>query len=820
MVEFNELNASLRDNAVGISVEAGTVVEAPNAPTDFSFDFDRSDVQTFERVGDDLLIILVDGQVARINGYYESAFENALIFSDDEEGGAGVSGLLLGAGALAGLGGLAALAGGGDDNGSSAPAAAGSYADNVGSTQSVTSTAAITDDTTPGINIGSALTDTPILYVNGVETAATYNPTTGTLTPNTPLAEGTYDFAYTLTDPAGTESEPSSPLTIEIDTTAPLMPSGTMTYADNVGTIQSTTSTASVTDDTTPGINIGIGLTDTPTLYVDGIMTAATYNSITGTLTPNAPVAEGTYDFSYTLTDPVGNESLPSRPLAIEIDTTAPQMPSAPSSYADNIGSTQSAISTAPITDDTTPGINIGPRLADTPSLYVDGVETPAIYDPTTGRLTPTTPLAEGTYDFSYTLTDTAGNESVESSPLTIEIDTTAPLTPARPMTYMDNIGSSQSPTSTAAITDDTTPGINIGVGLKDTPTLLVNGVETPATYNPITGRLTPNTPLEEGVYDFAYTLTDAAGNESAPSNPFRLEIDTTAPLMPSGAMSYADNVGVTQSSTSTAPVTDDTTPGLNVGIGLTDTPTLYVDGVETAASYDAINGTLTPDVPFAEGTYDLNYTLTDAAGNESTPSSTVTVEVDTTAPQALLVDTITTDRNGEITNFRVESPTDGTAKFFTNSANGGLEAVGTTVVSSVNGEINYALTNAISDLIISVTDQAGNTQSTYTVFDPTADDFEEFAAMAGFESLNISAIDLAHEAVDLILNEADILALSAQTDTVIIHGDSDDSITMIGAQNQGIVQDGAGNSFTEFTLGDATIWIDDHIDPNNVFVV
>jgi hypothetical protein len=54
-------------------------------------------------------------------------------------------------------------------------------------------------------------------------------------------------------------------------------------------------------------------------------------------------------------------------------------------------------------------------------------------------------------------------------------VDTAAPAAPA-------------APTSTAPSTNDNTPGIHIGVGLTDTPSLYVDGVKVPATYDPVTG--------------------------------------------------------------------------------------------------------------------------------------------------------------------------------------------------------------------------------------------------------------------------------------------------------------------------------------------
>jgi hypothetical protein len=115
--------------------------------------------------------------------------------------------------------------------------------------------------------------------------------------------------------------------------------------------------------------------------------------------------------------------------------------------------------------------------------------------------------------------------------------------------------------------------------------------------------------------------------------------LDKTPPVTPSSApASYNDNAGNLTNSASTAAVTDDTTPGIFVGVGLTDTPKLYVDGVQVAATYDSVNGWLTPDqaVSSAGSTggngaaHTFAYTLTDAAGNESGLSPALTIRIDT----------------------------------------------------------------------------------------------------------------------------------------------------------------------------------------------
>ena len=313
----------------------------------------------------------------------------------------------------------------------------------------------------------------------------------------------------------GSDSDGGRP-TPAPDTTAPNAPTATVA-GDGV----------SVSGAAEPGSTVTIYGPDGTTVLGTAVAAADGSYSV-----PLVPALTNGEDITATATDAAGNASAPTSATAP--DTTAPAAPAAPANYNDNVGAVTSPTSTAGTTDDTMPGVNIGAGLTDVPTLYVDGVKVPATYDPVTGTLTPTTPLAEGAHALTYTLTDAAGNESLQSGPLSMTVDTTAPgapTAPTAPTSYNDNVGAVQSPTSTAATTDDTTPGINIDKNLTDTPTLYVDGVKVPATYDPATGTLTPTTPLGAGAHSITYTLSDAAGNESTPSPTMNLTIDTTPPF-------------------------------------------------------------------------------------------------------------------------------------------------------------------------------------------------------------------------------------------------------------------------------------------------
>ncbi|WGM25548.1 Ig-like domain-containing protein [Acinetobacter pittii] len=609
------------------------------------------------------------------------------------------------------------------------PAVPSGYLDNVGADQGIKGSGSSTDDTTPGVVISApGAGETPALYVDGVKVSASYDPVTGTLTPTTPLADGSHQLTYTLTDAAGNESAPSPALTVTVDTLAPATPAVPSGYLDNVGADQGIKGSGSSTDDTTPGVVISApGAGETPALYVDGVKVPASYDPVTGTLTPTTPLADGSHQLTYTLTDAAGNESAPSPALTVTVDTLAPATPAVPSGYLDNVGADQGIKGSGSSTDDTTPGVVISaPGSGETPALYVDGVKVPASYDPVTGTLTPTTPLADGSHQLTYTLTDAAGNESAQSPALTVTVDTLAPATPAVPSGYLDNVGADQGIKGSGSSTDDTTPGVVISApGAGETPALYVDGVKVPASYDPVTGTLTPTTPLADGSHQLTYTLTDAAGNESAQSPALTVTVDTLAPATPAVPSGYLDNVGADQGIKGSGSSTDDTTPGVVISApGAGETPALYVDGVKVPASYDPVTGTLTPTTPLADGSHQLTYTLTDAAGNESAPSPALTVTVDTLAPAPVItIDPVTnaiTIDFGEAVNAVDGSPLTADAlEGLLDIANGTL----TDLLDNGDGSFSGTLVPAADfegDVVVNVpagivTDVAGNANLTAT---------------------------------------------------------------------------------------------------------
>ena len=156
--------------------------------------------------------------------------------------------------------------------------------------------------------------DTLKLYDNGVlfKTIVCTSAGTHSVTMNPPLSEGTHAITYTTTTSSGNVSEPSHPLSLVIDTTAP---TGSLTTRK--------------TSDQTPTLT---GNVDDPHATITVKIGGVTYNAInngngTWTLPDNsiAPaLAEGDHDITITFTDLAGNVYTTPNTLKLSISINPP----------------------------------------------------------------------------------------------------------------------------------------------------------------------------------------------------------------------------------------------------------------------------------------------------------------------------------------------------------------------------------------------------------------------------------------------------------------------------------------------------------------
>ncbi len=223
-------------------------------------------------------------------------------------------------------------------------------------------------------------------------------------------------------------------------------------------------------------------------------------------------------------------------------------------------------------------------------------------------------------------------------------------------------------------------------------------------------------------------------------------------------------------------------------------------------------------DIPLTEQSYDMIVTATDGAGNTSEIKSSLTV--DAVAPDDPDVGGYFREGGG-YRNVTPETSEDEVSIH-------GVDAGGTVSELAIHaqenaflGETDYFFTDAAgnpasipdgSQLVVTGTDPAGNASSTYLVLDETSTNTVD-AGAASLSPFQIETIDLRFgDQSQLTLTEDQVLALSDNSDQVVVRGGSDDTVTIAGAQRAGSTTiDGQG--FDIYTLGDdATVVIDDDI--------
>jgi hypothetical protein len=116
------------------------------------------------------------------------------------------------------------------------------------------------------------------------------------------------------------------------------------------------------------------------------------------------------------------------------------------------------------------------------------------------------------------------------------------------------------------------------------------------------------------------------------------------------------------------------------------------------------------------------------------------------------------------------------------------------------------------SHLVITSTDTAGNSSGTYLAFDELSTSVIDLSGALD-AGMVINAVDLTFaEDSTLTLTEAQILAMSPVNQTVTIHGGSDDTVTLLGAQRDGS-ETIEGRQYAVYDLGQARVIVDESVD-------
>jgi uncharacterized delta-60 repeat protein len=448
----------------------------------------------------------------------------------------------------------------------------------------------------------------------------------------TAIADGNHALTATATDAAGNLSAVSAALNITIDTALPAAPVVAAITDDSGAPNDFITQDNTLILDGTAEANSAIQV------FLDGGAIGTATADATGNWSfdyTSTPLADGSYAFTATATDATGNTSVASAALNATIDTLAPG-----EAIVSGI-STDAGVADDGITNDNTLILNGTAEANSLIEVFRDSTSIGTTITDATGKWSfdyTGTLLTDGTYAFTTTTTDVAGNVSPISTVFDVTIDTVVPVAP----TIIDITTDSDIPGD--GITNDNTLILGGTAEANSQVEVFQDGVSMGTTIADGAGDWLfdhTSTPLADGTYSFTSKTMDAAGNISAASTAFLIKVDAAAPAAPV-----------------VTAITDDTgTPGDRI----TNDNRLIISGTAEANTTVRVYrnsfslGTTTADVsgnwafdyttiPLADGSHDLTATATDTAGNISLDSAAFTITVDTTPPASPVIVSLSAD--------------------------------------------------------------------------------------------------------------------------------------------------------------------------------
>ncbi|EAW9075485.1 biofilm-associated protein BapA, partial [Salmonella enterica] len=438
------------------------------------------------------------------------------------------------------------------------------------------------------------------------------------------------------------------------------------------------------------------------------------------TFTPLQNLSEGAHRLTVIATDAKGNAS-PAASFDLVVDTQSPQQPVI-TFITDDAPGMLGSIAHLGLTNDNTPTINGTGEPGSTVHLYQNGARIADIIVGSSGvwsyAYTTASPLADDTYTFTVTASDSNGNTTPFSTDFTITIDTLVPAAPGI-ISVADGDGNT---IDTNQLTQESQPRLSGSGTAGDTIILYDNGNIIGQALVGADGlwQFTPPAALGDGTHLLTARANDPAGNESPESISFTLRVDTQAPDAPQ-IVSAAIAGGEGEVLLANGSITNQRMPTLS-GTGEPGAIiTLYNNGavLDTVQVNPQGSWTYPLTSNLSEGLNVLTATATDAAGNSSPTSGVFSVTLDTLPPAQPDAPLISDNVAPVIGNIGNNGATNDTTPTFSGTGeigstiilyNNGSE-IGRTTVGD-NGSWNFtpaALTPGTYIITVTETDVAGN---------------------------------------------------------------------------------------------------------------
>src|SRR5207249_5319428 len=436
----------------------------------------------------------------------------------------------------------------------------------------ITTPSSTTNNKTPTIAGTAEASDTIKVYRSStILVGSTTSNTSGAWSVATSaLQEGANTITATATNSANNTSPSSGSITITVDTTPPAAPSITNSSLTTNNKTPKIVGTAEV--------NSLVKLFDGTTQIGSATATGGSWSITTSTL------SDGSHTVRANATDAAGNRSPNSGSITVTIDTVAPVIT---------------------LRGSPTVSVQQGSTYTDAGATALDNVD-----GNITSKIVTVNPVntsTAGTYTVTYDVKDTAGNAATQVTRTVNVVSSSTPPAPAI--------------TTPSSTTNNKTPTIAGTAEASDTikvyrsSTILVGST----TSNTSGAWSVATSALQEGANTITATATNSANNTSPSSGSITITVDTTPPAAPSITNSSLTTNNKTPKIVGTAEV--------NSLVKLFDGTTQIGSATATGGSWSITTSTL------SDGSHTVRANATDAAGNRSPNSGSITVTIDTVAP-------------------------------------------------------------------------------------------------------------------------------------------------------------------------------------------
>ncbi len=618
-----------------------------------------------------------------------------------------------------------------------------------------------------------------------------------------PTGEYTRDITITATDAAGNTASVTDQILIDTETAVNItMVDGAAAGLGNVvnGASHADGTTLSGTGDANGTVTVTVQGLPPVNVPVDG--NGSWSHTFT---TTELPGGEYTRTVTVDITDPYGNTTSNTGAIVIDTVTNVSMVPGA-LGEGTVINEAERDSNGITVTGATQPNNQVAVTFTDNSGNQV----TRNIQADNAGNWSATfaaVEIPDGEYDANVSViaTDAAGNTATTSQ--TLRIDTELEVDVNTATLEGNGIVNFNEAADGVTLTGTTDPNAQVRVDFNG----VVKTVGADQFGNWSASYSANEVPSGERNVPVSVTATDSAGNIA--TNSGTVEIDTIVRNL-SIADVTGDNVLNASDITNGFTLNGTTEPGaqwVEVTFGTMAPQLAQVDNNGNWA-LDFNNGI--GNIPDGN----VNVTVRTMDRNDNIDSVTEVVSIDTAVPG---VPEIVFRMQGQDDTFGLGVTSDeGITSIQSVASDGTVTDLGITATNGSNGNVeSFTFGTPVPDgthLVVQSTDGAGNEAATLVLTEDGSANAVDLAS-TGLDGFDIASIDLSFaENSDLTITEQDLLDLSQFSNTLVVHGDTNNEVTAIGAQNTNQTETIDGKAYEIYSLGnDGTLIVDPDVNVN-----